>query len=156
MGEIRVRGKHVMQGYWNKPDETSAVLRDGWYYTGDGGYIDGEGFVYVVDRLKDMIVTGGENVYSAEVESALSKHPAVASVAVIGLPDESYGERVHAVVVVAPGTAPTFEELREFCGEEIARYKTPRSIDFVQELPLSGAGKILKRELRASYREGSA
>lgn len=154
VGEIRVRGKHVMQGYWNKPEESAAVMRDGWYHTGDGGYLDEEGFVYVVDRLKDMIVTGGENVYSAEVESALSKHPAVASVAVIGLPDETYGERVHAVVVPAPGASPTVQELRDFCGQEIARYKAPRTIDFVQELPLSGAGKILKRELRAAYREG--
>ncbi|KRF11759.1 acyl-CoA synthetase [Nocardioides sp. Soil796] len=151
VGEICVRGGHVMKGYWNKPEETAAVLHDGWYFTGDGGYIDADGFVYVVDRIKDMIVTGGENVYSAEVESALSKHPAVAAVAVIGLPDEKYGERVHACVVLAPEKTVTAEELQAHSREHIAGYKTPRSVDFVGELPISGAGKVLKRELRDSY-----
>ena len=150
VGEICVRGGHVMQGYWNKPDETAAVLRDGWYHTGDGGYLDENGFVFVVDRLKDMIVTGGENVYSAEVESALSKHPAVAQSAVIGLPSETWGETVHAVVILAAGVEVTAEELQAFCKEHIAGYKTPRSFDVVDAIPLSGAGKILKRELRES------
>ena len=151
VGEICVRGGHVMKGYWNKPEETAAVLRDGWYRTGDGGFIDEEGFVYVVDRIKDMIVTGGENVYSAEVESALSKHPAVAAVAVIGLPDEKFGERVHACVVLAADKTVTAEELQAHSRGLIAGYKTPRSFDFVGELPISGAGKVLKRELRDGY-----
>ncbi|MGX7729084.1 acyl-CoA synthetase [Rhodococcus sp. 2H158] len=148
VGEICVRGGHVMQGYWNKPDETAAVLRDGWYHTGDGGYLDEDGFVFVVDRIKDMIVTGGENVYSAEVESVLSKHPAVAQSAVVGLPHEIWGETVHAVVVPTAGAQVTVDELQVFCKQHIAGYKTPRSIDFVDSIPMSGAGKILKRELR--------
>lgn len=151
VGEICVRGGHVMQGYWNKPEETAAVLHDGWYFTGDGGYIDEDGFVYVVDRIKDMIVTGGENVYSVEVESALSTHPAVASAAVIGLPDEIYGERVHAVVVLGASQTVTGEDLREHCREHIGSYKIPRSFEFVSELPVNGAGKVLKRELRDSH-----
>ncbi|KAA1416943.1 long-chain fatty acid--CoA ligase [Nocardioides humilatus] len=153
VGEICVRGGNVMLGYWNKPEETAAALKDGWMHTGDGGYLDDDGFVYVVDRIKDMIVSGGENVYSAEVETALSKHPAVLASAVIGLPDEQWGERVHACVVLAPNAVATAEELASFCKEHIAGYKTPRSVDFVDELPISGAGKILKRELRARYAE---
>jgi len=151
VGEVCVRGSHVMQGYWNKPDETAAALIDGWMHTGDGGYIDENGFVFIVDRIKDMIVTGGENVYSAEVESALSKHPAVLSSAVIGLPDAEWGERVHACVVLSPEAQVTGEELRAFVKEHIAGYKTPRSFDFVEALPISGAGKILKRQLRDNY-----
>ena len=151
VGEICVRGAHVMQGYWNKPEETAAALQDGWMRTGDGGYLDDDGFVYIADRLKDMIVTGGENVYSAEVESALSKHPAVAASAVIGLSDEKYGELVHAVVVLQPDSEASEQDLQAFVKEHIAGYKTPRSFSFVTELPMSGAGKILKRELRSQY-----
>jgi acyl-CoA synthetase (AMP-forming)/AMP-acid ligase II len=151
VGEIRVRGDNVMAGYWNSPDETAAVLRDGWMHTGDAGYLDADGFLHVVDRLKDMIITGGENVYSAEVENALSRHPAVQSAAVIGLPDERWGERVHACVVTAPDTTVTAGELQAFLREHIAGYKVPRSIDFVGELPTSGAGKVLKRVLRESH-----
>jgi acyl-CoA synthetase (AMP-forming)/AMP-acid ligase II len=120
-------------------------------HTGDGGYLDDEGFLFVVDRIKDMIVTGGENVYSAEVESALSKHPAVRASAVIGLPSEQWGEMVHACVVKVPGSEVTVEELQVFVRQQIAAYKTPRSIDFLKTLPMSGAGKVLKRELRAAY-----
>src|SRR6185312_202381 len=123
VGEICSKGAHVMQGYWNNPEATAEALRDGWLHTGDLGYMDADGFVFVVDRLKDMIVTGSENVYSAEVENALSKHPAVASSAVIGVPDEQYGERVHAVVVLAPGSTTTAEELQSHCREHIAGYK---------------------------------
>ncbi|MEO6470602.1 MAG: long-chain-fatty-acid--CoA ligase, partial [Aeromicrobium sp.] len=151
VGEICVRGGHVMLGYWNKPEETAAVLKDGWMHTGDGGYIDDEGFVFVVDRIKDMIVTGGENVYSAEVESALSRHPAVLVSAVIGVPSDKWGETVHACVVKAPGAVVTAEELQAFVKEQIANYKVPRTFDFLEELPVNGAGKILKRELRGSY-----
>jgi acyl-CoA synthetase (AMP-forming)/AMP-acid ligase II len=151
VGEIVSHGPHVMLGYWNRPEETATALRGGWMHTGDGGYLDEDGYLFVVDRIKDMIVSGGENVYSAEVENALARHPGVASCAVIGVPDEQWGERVHAVVVAAPGVAITTEELRAHCRELIAGYKCPRSIEFVDALPISGAGKILKRELRAAH-----
>lgn len=148
VGEICVRGAHVMLGYWNRPEETADALRGGWMHTGDGGYVDLDGYVHVVDRIKDMIVTGGENVYSAEVESALSKHPSVAQVAVVGLPDERFGERVHAYVVAAPGAQVDPQALQDHARTLIARYKVPRSFTVVDALPMSGAGKILKRELR--------
>lgn len=151
VGEICVTGDHVMQGYWNRPEETSAAIREGWMHTGDGGYMDEDGYVFVVDRIKDMIVTGGENVYSAEVENAIAKHPAVVQVAVIGIPDDEWGERVHAVIVCAPGQSVTEAELRDFCREYIANYKLPRSVAVVEALPMSGAGKILKRELRKEH-----
>ncbi|MDV8077347.1 long-chain-fatty-acid--CoA ligase [Rhodococcus sp. IEGM 1370] len=151
VGEICVRGGHVMLGYWNKPDETAAAVRDGWMHTGDVGYLDADGFLFVVDRLKDMIITGGENVYSAEVESALSLHPSVLACAVIGVPDGEWGERVHACVVLAEGFSPDVEELRDHTRTLVAGYKTPRTIEFVTALPMSGAGKILKRELRDAH-----
>ncbi len=151
VGEVVVRGGHVMLGYWNKPEETAAALRGGWMHTGDAGRMDERGYVYIVDRIKDMIVTGGENVYSAEVENALAAHPAVAACAVIGVPDDEWGERVHAVVVLAPGASATPDELREHCVARIAGYKAPRSAEFVDTLPISPAGKVLKRELRAPY-----
>ncbi|MBW0102295.1 long-chain fatty acid--CoA ligase [Pseudonocardia sp. KRD291] len=151
VGEIVSRGPHVMLGYWNRPEETASALRGGWMHTGDGGYLDENGYLFVVDRIKDMIVSGGENVYSAEVENALARHRAVASCAVIGVPDEQWGERVHAVVVTASGSTVTSDEVREHCRELIAGYKCPRSVEFVDALPMSGAGKILKRELRATY-----
>lgn len=148
VGEICVRGDNVMHGYWNQPEQTAAVLVDGWYRTGDAGFIDGQGFLYVVDRIKDMIVTGGENVYSAEVENALSTHPSVAGSAVIGLPSEQWGETVHAVVVAAPDVQIDTAELQAHVRARLANYKVPRSFEIVDELPLSGAGKVLKRELR--------
>lgn len=120
-------------------------------HIGDLGYMDDNAYVFVVDRVKDMIVTGGENVYSAEVENAISKHPDVAACAVIGVPDETYGERVHAVVVLKEGRSATAEELREFCRGLIANYKLPRGVEFAEALPISGAGKVLKRELRVSH-----
>jgi acyl-CoA synthetase (AMP-forming)/AMP-acid ligase II len=155
VGEIVVRGGHVMAGYWGKPEETAAALRGGWMHTGDAGYSDERGYVFVVDRLKDMIVSGGENVYSVEVENALARHPAVATCAVIGVPDERWGERVHAVVVLAAGQQVEHDELREFCKSLIGGYKIPRSFEVVGELPTSAAGKVLKRELRAKYWTGS-
>ncbi|KZM73881.1 acyl-CoA synthetase [Nocardia terpenica] len=150
VGEILCRGGHVMLGYWRRPDLTAAVVRDGWMHTGDAGYLDADGYLYVVDRIKDMIITGGENVYSAEVESVLRDHPAVSACAVIGLPDRRYGERVHAVVVASG--AVTADQLRAHVKRHLAGYKTPRSIDFVDELPVSNAGKILKHQLRDRYR----
>lgn len=154
IGEIGVRGGHVMAGYWRRPEETAAALRGGWMHTGDVGYMDDRGYLFVVDRVKDMIVSGGENVYSVEVENALARHPAVAACAVIGVPDETWGERVHAVVVPAVGQRPDVEELRDFCKSLIGGYKVPRTIEIVDKLPLSAAGKVLKRDLRAKYWEG--
>jgi acyl-CoA synthetase (AMP-forming)/AMP-acid ligase II len=151
VGEIVVRGDNVMLGYWNRPLDTAAAVRDGWMHTGDGGQMDENGYVFIVDRIKDMIITGGENVYSAEVENALAGHPAVAACAVIGVPDSDWGERVHAVVVLLPGQQATAEEIRTHCKTLIAGYKAPRSVDFVDALPMSGAGKILKRDLRKQY-----
>jgi acyl-CoA synthetase (AMP-forming)/AMP-acid ligase II len=155
VGEIVVTGGHVMQGYWGKPAETAAAVVDGWMHTGDGGRMDEKGYVFVVDRIKDMIVSGGENVYSAEVESAITTHPAVAACAVIGVPDDEWGERVHAVVVLQPSATLELDELREHCKERIAGYKSPRSLEVVDALPVSGAGKVLKRELRERYWQGT-
>jgi acyl-CoA synthetase (AMP-forming)/AMP-acid ligase II len=151
VGEIVARGDNVMLGYWNQPDLTATATTGGWMHTGDAGYMDDRGYVFVVDRIKDMIITGGENVYSAEVENALARHDAVASCAVIGLPDEQWGERVHAVVVFQPGSSATEAELRDFCRQHIANYKLPRSVAVVDALPLSSAGKVLKGELRQRY-----
>jgi len=156
VGEIVVRGANITRGYWNRPQETAQALRDGWLYTGDGGYMDDDGYLFIVDRLKDMIVTGGENVYSAEVESVLSLHPEVASCAVIGIPDERWGEAVHAVVVPRAGMSPTDVALREHCRAALASYKCPKSFEFRPALPLSAAGKILKRDLREQYWCGQA
>lgn len=148
IGEIVSRGGHVMLGYWNRTEETAAAVRDGWMHTGDAGYLDEEGYLFVVDRIKDMIVSGGENVYSAEVEKVLSTHPGVAQCAVVGLSDEQYGERVHAVIIPVDGATLEPAELREYVAERIARYKAPRSVSFLSEFPVSGAGKVLKRDLR--------
>ncbi|MFA9564487.1 MAG: long-chain-fatty-acid--CoA ligase [Acidimicrobiales bacterium] len=153
-GEVCARAGNFMREYWNKPEATKEVFRDGWYHTGDAGYLDDGGFLFLVDRVKDMIVTGGENVYSAEVESALSKHHAVEQVAVIGIPHDTWGEQVHAIVVLADGASATEDELQAFAKDQIAGYKVPKSIEFRAEpLPLSGAMKVLKRELRAPYWE---
>lgn len=154
VGEIVARGPMVMQGYWNRPDETAAALRGGWMHTGDGGFIDGDGYVHVVDRLKDMIVSGGENVYSAEVENAIALHAAVSMSAVIGVPDERWGERVHAVVLLRPGATLDEAALIAHCREHIAGYKCPRSVEFRAELPLSPAGKLQKFVLREPFWAG--
>ncbi|MFC3713016.1 AMP-binding protein [Sphingoaurantiacus capsulatus] len=151
VGEIVGRGDNVMMGYWNRPEETADVLRGGWIHTRDAGRMDANGYITITDRLKDMIVSAAENVYSIEVENALSWHPAVAEVAVVGVPDAEWGERVHAIITLADGAAPPdTAELADFCRQRIARYKVPKSFDFRREpLPRSAAGKILKRELRA-------
>jgi len=148
VGEIVARGGATMLGYWQKPEETADALRGGWMHTGDGGYMDEDGYVFVVDRIKDMIITGGENVYSVEVENVVSKHPAIAAVAIIGLPDEQWGERVHAVVVLQPDQSVTLDEIQAVARDHIAGYKIPRSLSFVEALPLSAQGKVLKRDLR--------
>ena len=155
VGEVCARGGNTMREYWRRPEETAAAFAGGWYHTGDAGRMDERGYVYLVDRVKDMIVTGGENVYSAEVENALSSHPDVAQVAVIGIPSQAWGEAVHAVVVVAPGADLKEDDLKAWGRERIAGYKVPKSFDLRSEpLPLSGAMKVLKRELRAPYWEG--
>jgi len=151
-GEVWLRAPNVTPGYFNRPQETAAALTpDGWLRTGDGGYVDAEGYLFLTDRIKDMIVSGGENVYPVEVEEALSQHPGVAEVAVIGVPDERWGETVKALVVARPGGAPAADELIAFARERLAGYKLPRSVDFVEELPRTPSGKVLKRELRKRY-----
>ena len=153
-GEIAVRGSQVMLGYWNKPEATAAVIRNGWMHTGDGAWMDEDGFVYIVDRVKDMIISGGENIYSREVENAVHAHPAVRECAVIGVPDEKWGEAVLAVVTLKAGRHATAEEIIAHCRTLIANYKCPRHVEFRDELPLSGAGKILKNVLREPYWQG--
>lgn len=155
VGQIAVKGPITMLGYWNKPDVTAQTIVDGWVMTGDAGYMDEEGFVFLMDRVKDMIVSGGENVYSAEVENALSQHPAVATSAVIGIPSDQWGESVHAIVILHPGASVSVEDLQKHCHTLIAGYKCPRSIDFRTEpFPLSGANKVLKTELRKPFWAG--
>jgi long-chain acyl-CoA synthetase len=152
VGEVTVRGPTVMQGYWNQPEATAAALRDGWMHSGDAGVMDEDGFLYIVDRLKDMIVTGAENVYSAEVENAISLMAEVAEVAVIGIPDDTWGETVHAIVVPRANCEITVDAVIAHCRDHIAGYKTPRSVEIrAASLPLSAAGKILKTELRAPF-----
>jgi acyl-CoA synthetase (AMP-forming)/AMP-acid ligase II len=156
VGQIAVKGPNAMLGYWNKPEVTAETIIDGWVMTGDAGYIDEDGFIFLMDRVKDMIVSGGENVYSAEVENALGQHPDVATSAVIGIPSEQWGESVHAIVILHPGATPSVEELQAHCHTVIAGYKCPRTIDFRTEpFPLSGANKVLKTELRKPFWEGS-
>lgn len=152
VGEINVRGMNTMLGYWNKPVETKATLRDGWVRTGDAAYMDEDGFIFIADRVKDMIVSGGENVYAAEVENAIAKHPAIATSAVIGIPSVEWGESVHAVLVLKAGAEKvTLEEIRNHCKNFIAGYKCPRSIEFHDALPLTSMGKVGKNVLRAPY-----
>lgn len=153
VGELAASGPNIMLGYWRKPEQTKEVMQDGWYRSGDMGYMDDEGYVFLVDRAKDMIVSGGENVYCSEVEEALYKHPAVLEAAVFGIPNEQWGEAVHAVVV--PREDVTAADLISHCRQHIAGYKLPKAITFSEtELPKSGPGKVLKRELRAPFWEG--
>jgi acyl-CoA synthetase (AMP-forming)/AMP-acid ligase II len=154
VGEIAVRSPQIMGGYWRLPDATRRAIQGEWFLTGDAGYVDDKGYLYIYDRVKDMIVSGGENIYPAEVESALFGHPAVADVAVIGVPDERWGEAVKAVVVTKPGTTLGAGELIGWARERIAGYKLPKSVDFVDALPRNPTGKILKREIRKPYWEG--
>jgi acyl-CoA synthetase (AMP-forming)/AMP-acid ligase II len=153
-GEVCARAGNFMKEYWHQAAQTEAAFAGGWYHTGDAGYMDPEGYLYLVDRLKDMIVTGGENVYSAEVENALASHPGVSQVAVIGIPSDKWGEEVHAVVVRVAAATVTEDELKAWARERIAGYKVPKSVEFRRDpLPLSGAMKVLKRELRDPYWE---
>lgn len=152
-GEITVRGPNVMLGYWRDPERTGEALRDGWLWTGDLGFVDEEGYLFLTDRKGDMIISGGENVHPTETENALQEHPAVREVAVVGLPDPKWGEAVKGVVALEPGQSASAEELIAFCRERIAGYKCPRSIDFVDELPKSTVGKILRKDVKKWYSE---
>ena len=141
VGEIVARTPQAMQGYWRLPEATATTIRDGWIYTGDAGYFDEDGYLYIHDRLKDMVVSGGSNIYPAEVENALYGHPAIADVAVIGVPDQRWGEAVKAVVVRQHGAAVTEAELIAYARERIAHYKAPKSVDFVDALPRNPSGQ---------------
>jgi long-chain acyl-CoA synthetase len=152
VGEVQTRSPYNMAGYWRKPEDTAAAIgEDGWLRTGDAGYLDAEGYLYLHDRIKDMIVSGGENIYPAEVENILLSHPAIADAAVIGVPDERWGETVKAIVVLAPGAAVQEPDLIAYCRDRLAHYKCPTSVDTTDALPRNPSGKILKRELRAPY-----
>jgi acyl-CoA synthetase (AMP-forming)/AMP-acid ligase II len=154
VGEILIRTPSMMKGYWRDPGATDATVVDGWLHSGDAGHLDDEGFLYIHDRVKDMIVSGGENIYPAEVESALSHHPAISDVAVIGVPSERWGEEVKAVVVLEPGASLTEQELIAFARTRIGGYKVPKSVDFIDVLPRNPSGKLLKKELREPYWAG--
>jgi long-chain acyl-CoA synthetase len=156
VGEIVVQSKALMVEYWKLPQETRDTIVDGWLHTGDMGYYDEKGFIYIVDRKKDMIITGGENIYPREVEEILHSHPAVLEAAVIGVPDDRWVERVHAVITLKQGQNASSEEIIAFCKEHIARYKAPKTVEFVESLPKNPSGKIMKRELRKKYRQEKA
>lgn len=151
VGEILLQSDWILKGYWKKPEETDEVKAGGWYHTGDAACLDEEGFLYIKDRVKDMIITGGENVFPAEVENALHSHPDITDVAVIGVPDEKWGEAIKAVVVLRPGATLSEAEIIEYARTRIAGFKTPKSINFIDQLPRNPSGKILRRELRAPY-----
>jgi fatty-acyl-CoA synthase len=154
-GEICVRGPLVMKGYWNKPEQTAEALEGGWLHTGDIARKDAQGFLTIVDRKKDMIVSGGFNVFPREIEDVIGTHPAVGQVAVIGVPDEKWGEAVKAVVVLRPDQAVTAEELSELVKEHKGAVHAPKSVDFVEAIPVSALGKPDKKVLRAQYWQGS-
>ena len=157
VGEIQLRAGQAMKGYWNRPDDTAATFTpDGWLRSGDAGYIDEEGYLYISDRVKDMIISGGENIYPAEIENALMSHPAVADVAVIGVPSERWGETPLAVVVREPGSEPSEDDLIRHCRTRLATYKSPSQVVFTDVLPRNPTGKVLKHELRAPYWSGRA
>lgn len=155
VGEIIVQSRHIMNEYWKKPADTRATIVDGWLHTGDMGLYDEDGYIYIVDRKQDMIVSGGENIYPREVEEILYRHPAVLECAVFGIPHPKWVEAVHAVVSLKKGATVTSEELIEFCKKNIARYKVPKSIEIVQEIPKGASGKILKKEMRSKYWSGT-
>jgi acyl-CoA synthetase (AMP-forming)/AMP-acid ligase II len=154
VGEIVIKSGFVMKGYWNRADATTEAIRDGFFYTGDAGYFDADGFLFIHDRVKDMIVSGGENIYPAEVENAIFGAPGVADVAVIGVPDEKWGEAVKAIIVVKPGETVTPEAVIAWAKDRIAGYKCPKSVDFVASLPRNPSGKILRKDLREPYWRG--
>jgi acyl-CoA synthetase (AMP-forming)/AMP-acid ligase II len=154
IGEVVARGPQLMRGYWHLPEATAETLRGGWLHTGDAGVMDDQGYLFIQDRVKDMIVSGGENVYPREVEDVLFQYPAIEDAAVIGVPDRRWGETVKAVVVLRDGMPATAEEIIAFCRSRLGGFKLPRSVDFVEALPRNAAGKVLKRELRERYWAG--
>jgi acyl-CoA synthetase (AMP-forming)/AMP-acid ligase II len=154
IGEICVRGANIMLGYWKDPEQTAQALRGGWLHTGDMAAMDEDGYIYIVDRKHDMIISGGENIYPREVEEVIYKHPAVAEVAVVGVPDPTWGESVKAAVVLKPGQSATEAEIIELCKQNLAGYKKPKSVDFVSSIPKTAIGKILRREVKAKYWTG--
>jgi acyl-CoA synthetase (AMP-forming)/AMP-acid ligase II len=154
IGEVIGRGHNVMKGYWKMPEATADTIRDGWLHTGDLATVDEAGYVYILDRIKDMIISGGENIYSREVEEILYMHPAVADAAVIGVPDENWGETVKAFVVLRDGEKANEEEIIDFTRKHLAGFKRPRSVQFIDSLPRNLSGKVLKKELREPYWEG--
>jgi len=151
-----VRGANVLMGYWKNPELTAEKLRDGWLHTGDIGFVDEEGYIYLVDRKADMIITGGENVYPKETENVLYGHPAVQECAVTSAPDKNWGERVQAVVVLKPGATASEKELIEFCKSKLAGYKCPKKIEFWEQLPKTTVGKILRKDVKAKFWEEAA
>jgi long-chain acyl-CoA synthetase len=152
VGEVWTRSAFNMAGYWDKPEDTARTITDGgWLHTGDAGYLDDSGYLFLHDRVKDMVVSGGENIYPAEVENVLLAMPAVADAAVIGVPDDTWGETVKAVVVLAAGSSEESASVIAFCRERLAHYKCPTSVDFVEALPRNPSGKVLKRQLREPY-----
>lgn len=151
VGEIAIKSDFVMKGYWNRPEATEESIREGFFYSGDAGYFDEDGFLYIYDRVKDMIISGGENIYPAEVENAVFAHPDIADAAVIGVPDEKWGEAVKAIVVLQPDTSPSPEDIIAFTKERIAGYKCPKSVEFIDVLPRNPSGKILRKDLREKY-----
>lgn len=155
VGEVLVRSRSVISGYWGMPDETAKAIRDGWFHTGDLGYLDNERYLFLVDRVKDMVISGGVNIYTKEVESVLYDHPAILEAAVVGLPDDEWGEVVTAAVVLRPGMSASTGELIEHCRRSLASYKKPRTVAFLDELPKNPSGKILKRELRRLLKRGA-
>ena len=154
VGEIQIKAPSVMKGYWNKDEATRKAISEGWFATGDAGFFDAEGYLYIHDRVKDMIVSGGENVYPAEVENAIMGHPAVGDVAVIGVPDPRWGEAVKAIVVKKPGLEADPADIIAFARERIAGYKLPKTVDFIDVLPRNPSGKVLRKDLRTPYWEG--
>ena len=154
MGEIVVRSDLVMKGYWNNPEDTAETLRGGWLHTADLGYMDSQGYVFITDRKKDMIISGGANIYPREVDEVICQHPDVAEVAVIGVPDSLWGESVKALVVLRQGASATEAEIIDFCRQRMASYKKPKSVEFLPGLPKNAYGKVLKREMRERYWAG--
>ncbi len=154
IGEVAVRGPQLMRGYWNRPEDTDAALRNGWMHTGDAGILDDEGYLFIQDRVKDMIVSGGENVYPREVEEVLFQHPGIADAAVIGIPHEKWGETIKAIVVKKEGQNVSADDVLAFCRDKLGGYKQPRSVDFIAELPRNPSGKVLKKDLREPFWKG--
>jgi len=154
VGEIWVKSDSNLESYYNLPEETAKSVTGGWVHTGDAGYVDAEGYLYLKDRIKDMVVSGGENIYPVEVENAIAHHPAVVDVAVIGVPNEKYGESLLAFVVLGDGASLSVADMVKFCRDKIAGYKIPRQLEIIAEMPRNPSGKILKKELRKPYWEG--